>query len=79
MWDIEPETYPEIEKDSEKIVAHVTERAKPGSIILLHVMFESRKESLEAVDDIIRELKGKGYKFETVSELLKRQTGGKTG
>lgn len=70
MWDIEPESSPEIDKDSEKIVEHVVQNTKPGSIILLHVMYQNRTESLESVDGIIQELKQKGYRFVTVSELL---------
>ena len=67
-WDVEPDSYPEIAADSNKIVAHVMEKAKPGSIILLHVM--GRSESLKAVKGIIAGLKGEGYSFKTVSEML---------
>src|SRR5215510_13529880 len=34
-WDVEPDSYPEIAADSNKIVAHVMEKTRPGSIILL--------------------------------------------
>jgi peptidoglycan-N-acetylglucosamine deacetylase len=67
-WDVEPDSYPEIAADSNKIVAHVMEKTKPGSIILLHVM--GRSESLKAVKGVIAGLKGKGYSFKTVSEML---------
>jgi peptidoglycan-N-acetylglucosamine deacetylase len=70
LWNIEPETYPEIASDSTKIVKHVSGNIQPGSIILLHVMYESRKESIKSVKGIIQELKGKGYTFKTVSELV---------
>jgi chitin deacetylase len=72
LWNIEPETYPEVAASSDKIAEHVVEKAEPGSIILLHVMYESRKESLESVDKIITSLKQKGYSFVTVSELLSK-------
>lgn len=52
------------------MVEHVVDNIVPGSIILLHVMYESRTESLEAVEGIITSLKGQGYTFVTVSELL---------
>jgi peptidoglycan-N-acetylglucosamine deacetylase len=68
--DIEPDSYPEISGDSERIVNHVVERARPGSIILLHVMYKSREQSLMAVGGIIDRLKEQGYEFKTVSELL---------
>ncbi|WP_102347732.1 polysaccharide deacetylase family protein [Bacillus sp. Marseille-P3661] len=70
LWNIEPETYPEIAADSTKIVDHVVKNTKPGSIVLMHVMYESRRESLEAVKNIITSLREEGYTFKTVSELL---------
>jgi peptidoglycan-N-acetylglucosamine deacetylase len=70
LWDIEPETYPEIASDSTKIIRHVSEKVQPGSIILLHVMYDSREESMKSVTGIIKELKEKGYTFKTVSELV---------
>jgi chitin deacetylase len=69
-WDVEPDSYPEVAADSDKIVAHVLERARPGSIILLHVMYPSRAESLKAVPKVVEALRAQGYSFETVSELL---------
>jgi peptidoglycan-N-acetylglucosamine deacetylase len=70
LWNMEPDSYPEIASDSEKIVMHVNENIEPGSIILLHVMYDSREESMKSVKSIITELKEKGYKFQTVSEML---------
>jgi chitin deacetylase len=69
-WDVEPDSFPEIEKDANKIVQYVLANVKPGSIILLHVMYPSRKESLKSVKGIIAGLKSRGYEFKTVSELL---------
>ncbi|OIJ15160.1 polysaccharide deacetylase [Anaerobacillus arseniciselenatis] len=68
---IEPDSYPEIAADANDIVDHVVENIKPGSIILLHVMYESRRESLNSVEGIITSLKEEGYTFVTISELLK--------
>lgn len=73
-WDIEPETWPEVAKSSEAIAAHVLDKAQPGSIILLHVMYDSREESRKALPSIIKGLKDKGYTFVTVSDLLKNKT-----
>jgi peptidoglycan-N-acetylglucosamine deacetylase len=70
LWNMEPDSYPEIASDSEKIVMHVNENIEPGSIILLHVMYDSREESMKSVKGIITELKAKGYKYQTVSEML---------
>src|SRR5262245_59261430 len=69
-WDVEPDSYPEIAADSSKIVAHTLEKTRPGSIILLHVMYKNRGESLKAVKGIVTGLKGNGYSFKTVSQML---------
>ncbi len=71
MWNIEPDSYAEIAGDAKKIVDHVDERIEPGSIILLHVMYDNEeRESLEAVEGIIDSLHEQGYAFKTVTELL---------
>ncbi|ADU32266.1 polysaccharide deacetylase family protein [Evansella cellulosilytica] len=74
LWSLEPESYPEIASDSSKITNYVVENIEPGDIILLHVMYESRIESLNAVEGIIHELKEQGYRFVTVSELLQYES-----
>lgn len=56
--------------DVNEIVYYVVENIRLGSIILLHVMYESRRESLHSVEGIITSLKEQGYTFVTVSELL---------
>lgn len=70
MWDLEPDSDTAIASSSEAIAAHVIERAGPGSIVLLHVMYPRRRPSLEAVPAIIEGLRSKGFEFVTVSELL---------
>ncbi|HEY7184493.1 MAG TPA: polysaccharide deacetylase family protein [Blastocatellia bacterium] len=72
-WDVEPDSYPEVAADSNKIIAHVMEKAGPGSIILLHVMYKSRNESRKEVKGVITGLKGEGYSFKTVSQMLDTQ------
>ena len=69
-FDVEPETYAEIDGNAERMIEHVLANTRPGSIILLHVMYPSRKESLRAVRGIVQGLKEQGYEFKTVSELL---------
>jgi peptidoglycan/xylan/chitin deacetylase (PgdA/CDA1 family) len=69
-WDVEPDSYPEIAGNSNRIVSHVMEKVRPGSIILLHVMYPSRGASLKAVKGVITGLKGEGYSFKTVSQML---------
>lgn len=70
-WDVEPESFDDIAADPQKMTAHVLETTKPGSIIILHVMYDSRESSRRALPHIIDGLKAKGFRFVTVSELLK--------
>lgn len=72
MWDVEPDSYPEVASDRHAIVEDVRSRVRPGSIIILHVMYPSRGESLAAVPGIIDSLREEGFEFVTVSELLER-------
>lgn len=69
-WDVEPESYAEIGSDADKIAEHVLSKTSPGSIIILHVMYPNRRESLRAVKKIVDGLKAQGYSFKTVSHLL---------
>jgi chitin deacetylase len=69
-WNIEPESYSEVGVSSENIVKHVNDNITPGSIVLLHVMYDSREESVKAIKGIVNSLREKGYKFITVSELI---------
>lgn len=70
MWDVEPDSDRETASSADRIVAHVVENTRPGSIVLLHAMYPSRRESLSAVPGIVRELRRRGYRFVTVSQLL---------
>jgi peptidoglycan/xylan/chitin deacetylase (PgdA/CDA1 family) len=73
-WDVEPESYGDIAADPAKIAAHVLEKTHPGSIIILHVMYDSREPSRQALPAIIDGLKARGYRFATVSDLLTLDT-----
>ena len=48
---------------------------RPGSIILLHAMYPNRRPSLQAVRGIIETLTQDGYRFVTVTELLRAERG----
>lgn len=69
-WDVEPDSYPEVAADPSLIVEHVAQRVRPGSIILMHVMYDSRATSRAALGPLIDRLQGMGYRFVTVSELM---------
>jgi peptidoglycan-N-acetylglucosamine deacetylase len=70
MCDVEPDSFDEAAASPDWIVAHVLERARPGSIVLLHVMYPSRRSSLDAVAGVVDALRADGYRFVTASELL---------
>lgn len=69
-WDIEPDSYADVAADSNRIVEHVIQNSRPGSIIILHIWYPSRATSLKAVPGIIDGLRQRGFQFKTVSELL---------
>jgi len=71
MWDLEPETDPTLAADAQAMAEYVIQHTRPGSIVLMHLMYQSRQASREALPLIIQGLKQKGYRFVTVSELLK--------
>jgi len=73
-WDIEPESYGEVGSSAENIAAHIETNVRPGSIILLHVMYEARAETRKSLPIFIRRLKDRGYEFVTVSELIQSGT-----
>jgi len=66
-WDTDSKDW--INPGVEKIVQNVVTKAHPGDIILLHAS-DSSKQTHEALPKIIDDLKGKGYEFVTVSELI---------
>ncbi len=71
-WNIEPESIADVRDSAQKIATHVEQKVKSGSIILLHVMYDSREESRKSLPIIIENLKQKGYKFVTINELLRQ-------
>lgn len=73
MWDLEPESDAKLAKDARAMALHVIDNAKPGSIILLHVMYRSRETSRAALPLIIEGLQQQDYRFVTVHELLAKK------
>jgi len=69
-WDVAPDSVLPLNASPEDIARNAVANIRPGSIILMHVMFESRRNSMAAVPEIILALKQKGYRFVTVSQLL---------
>ncbi len=67
-WNVAPE-YFNGSDTPEAIYQRTIEQVKPGSIILLHVMY-GNGSSLAAIPKIIRSLKDQGYEFKTVDQLI---------
>ncbi|UOQ42818.1 polysaccharide deacetylase family protein [Halobacillus salinarum] len=63
-WSLEPDSY--FDKNPDKL-NYVKEKVEPGSIILLHPMYD--KNELEVVQGILESLSKEGYQFVTVNEL----------
>lgn len=73
MWDVEPEADPVTAADPQAMADYVIANATNGSIIIMHVMYERRGTSRQALPALIDGLKARGFKFVTVSELLALQ------
>ena len=69
-WSIEPDSHTEVAATSDGIVEHVLRRARPGSIILLHPWYDSRRTSREAIGPLVDSLQARGFRVETVGALL---------
>jgi len=67
-WGVEPDS--DADATAGEIARKAVEETRPGSIILLHVMYPNRIESYKSVGKIITDLKSRGYEFVTVSELM---------
>lgn len=74
MWNLEPDSYRELASCSQSIIDYTMTNIVPGSILLLHVMYESNRPSLDSIEAIVHGLMEKGYSFLTVSELLEYKT-----
>jgi peptidoglycan/xylan/chitin deacetylase (PgdA/CDA1 family) len=70
MWDVEPESFPDVDEDASALASHVIEQTRNGSIIIMHVMYRSREVSRQALPLIIDGLRQRGFEFVTVAQLL---------
>jgi len=67
-WDVDPRDWsnPGVGAIYASVVGHV----QPGSIVVMHDGGGPRSETLAALPQIIDTLRGRGYRFATVTELL---------
>nr|WP_304212483.1 polysaccharide deacetylase family protein [Fredinandcohnia onubensis] len=63
---IEPDTF---YTDTDERIQYVKDNIIPGSIILMHPMYEESDKVLTEIEGIIQSLKDEGYRFVTVNEL----------
>ncbi len=64
LWDVDTRDWES--QDADSVAQIVLDNVKPGSVILMHDLYES---TAEAVATIVPELQARGYKMVTVSEL----------
>ena len=57
-WNIEPDSYYTNASDK---VNYVTENIKPGSIILMHPMYDDTGNELQAIEGVLQALSNEGY------------------
>ncbi len=67
-WDVDPTDWST--PGTGAIYSRIVGAARPGSIILMHDGGGNRSETLAALPSIIDTLRSRGYKFETVTQLL---------
>ena len=68
LWDVDPTDW--ANPGSGAVYSRIVAAARPGSIILMHDGGGDRSGTLAALPRIIDTLRGRGYRFATVSELL---------
>lgn len=66
LWNMEPDTYYQTPEDK---INYVKESVMPGSIILMHPMYDKTGQELKALEGILKTLTKAGYTFVTVNEL----------
>ena len=67
-WDVDPQDWSL--PGTSAIYSNIVANTRPGSIVLMHDGGGPRDETLAALPRIIDTLRGRGYSFETVTELL---------
>lgn len=67
-WTLEPESYPDVNKDAQSITNYVVKNITNGDIILLHPMDDDSSKTLDAIKLIVTELRRQGYTFARLSD-----------
>jgi len=73
LWDLEPDSYPEIAASPDRIIEQVMDGVRPGSVILLHTETAARVAQRAALGQLIDRLRSEGYRLTTLRQLLSSQ------
>jgi peptidoglycan/xylan/chitin deacetylase (PgdA/CDA1 family) len=60
-------------RSAASIAQDIVKQVQPGSIILLHPMYDHTATTRAAIPLIVEQLRAQGYRFVTVPELLTYQ------
>lgn len=66
MWNLEPDTY--FTNPDEKVEC-IIKNSHPGSIILIHPMYDQTGSQLQVIEEVLETLTSEGYTFVTINEL----------
>jgi len=75
MWSVDSKDWRYRGNTSQSLVESVLKEAKPGGIVLMHDGGGDRTTTVQALPQIIAQLKKQGYTFVTVPELLEMGNG----
>lgn len=67
-WNLEPDTYYTSTEDK---ITYIKENIQPGSIILMHPMYDTTGKELQTIEKVLQTLIDDGYTFVTIEELQK--------
>ncbi|WP_425313129.1 polysaccharide deacetylase family protein [Paenibacillus mangrovi] len=70
MWSWHQDTWDWNRPGVGKIVKKVLGNARNGDIVLMHDHVEGKSQTIDALKEILPELKKRGYRFVTVSDLI---------
>ncbi len=73
IWSIDTKDWEHVGSDI--IVGNVEKNASDGDIILMHDYVSKPNTTIGALERLIKKLKGEGYSFVTVSELIEKHSG----
>lgn len=70
LFDVSPDPADYLRADPQNIARHMLDVTRPGSVLLFHDGEGIRTESVIALEDVLRGLRERGYRFVPVSELF---------